>query len=157
MWRSFELRIFNFSKNYLTCTTTICAWERTAFLEKSKVWVPYIWFLFYSAILRKGWMIFFLTFMRLFPATLSYWIVAYVFSVLARRRVVTWKTTLAPLPTKWLSAAVIWSSSIAHSHFFYFIFSLYYSNHNVVISKFMNLYTYIGLLSFFLYKILIGI
>ena len=41
MWRSFELWVFNFSKNYLT-TSTICGSERTefvVFLEKSKVWI----------------------------------------------------------------------------------------------------------------------
>ena len=44
MWRSLELRICNFLKNYLT-TSTICRSERTAFvvfLEKSKVRIPLI-------------------------------------------------------------------------------------------------------------------
>ena len=42
LWRSLELRICNFLKNYLT-TSTICMSERTAFvvfLEKSKVRIP---------------------------------------------------------------------------------------------------------------------
>ena len=45
LWRSLELRICNFLKNYLT-TSTICMSERTAFvvfLEKSKVRIPLLY------------------------------------------------------------------------------------------------------------------
>ena len=44
LWRSLEMWVFNFLKNYLTASN-ICRPERTAFivfLEKSKVWVHLI-------------------------------------------------------------------------------------------------------------------
>ena len=45
LWRSVELQIYNFLKNYLTAST-ICMSERTAFvvfLEKSKVRIPLLY------------------------------------------------------------------------------------------------------------------